>query len=189
MLEVWPGISRLGDATNKHCKPRGNRTGSPRGLRAVWKINGHARWYCVEPVLGSPSSCSGPRSRTGVLDLFFEHSPAVSLLLNLRYHFNCSVAPLILLSFPIAYSIMAAPTPRAAFEAVFPSLREAMLDHAKKYNLPENALEWFSKVLQYPNWPLYKTLIILLLYRTSTRTSLVASSTAASPFLILAWHF
>jgi farnesyl diphosphate synthase len=43
---------------------------------------------------------------------------------------------------------MAAPTPRAAFEAVFPSLRETMLDHAKKYNLPENALEWFSKVLK-----------------------------------------
>ncbi|KAL4950270.1 isoprenoid synthase domain-containing protein [Aspergillus filifer] len=36
---------------------------------------------------------------------------------------------------------------RAAFEAVFPSLRQAMLDHAKKYNLPENALEWFSKAI------------------------------------------
>lgn len=69
-------------------------------------------------------------------------------MLNLSYPSNCSVAPLILLSLPIAYPTMAAPTPRAAFEAVFPSLREAMLDHAKKYNLPENALEWFSKVLK-----------------------------------------
>ncbi|KAL2863246.1 bifunctional (2E,6E)-farnesyl diphosphate synthase/dimethylallyltranstransferase [Aspergillus lucknowensis] len=36
---------------------------------------------------------------------------------------------------------------RAAFEAVFPSLAQEMLDHAKKYNLPQNALEWFEKSL------------------------------------------
>ncbi|KAL3457327.1 isoprenoid synthase domain-containing protein, partial [Aspergillus heterothallicus] len=36
-------------------------------------------------------------------------------------------------------------SPRAAFEAVFPSLAQEMLDHAKKYNLPQNALEWLEK--------------------------------------------
>ncbi|KAL2842411.1 isoprenoid synthase domain-containing protein [Aspergillus pseudoustus] len=36
-------------------------------------------------------------------------------------------------------------SPRAAFEAVFPSLAKEMLDHAKKYNLPQNALEWLEK--------------------------------------------
>jgi farnesyl diphosphate synthase len=41
---------------------------------------------------------------------------------------------------------MPSTTSRAAFEAVFPSLAEAMLDHAKKYNLPQNAQDWFSKV-------------------------------------------
>lgn len=39
-----------------------------------------------------------------------------------------------------------ATTNRAAFEAVFPSLVEDLLNHAKKYNLPGNALEWFEKV-------------------------------------------
>ncbi|KAL4882290.1 isoprenoid synthase domain-containing protein [Aspergillus karnatakaensis] len=34
---------------------------------------------------------------------------------------------------------------REAFEAVFPALAQDMLDHAKKYNLPANALEWFKK--------------------------------------------
>ncbi|KKK14754.1 hypothetical protein P175DRAFT_0509626 [Aspergillus ochraceoroseus IBT 24754] len=36
-------------------------------------------------------------------------------------------------------------TSRASFEAIFPSLAQDMLDHAKKYNLPQNALEWFEK--------------------------------------------
>ncbi|KAL3477695.1 isoprenoid synthase domain-containing protein [Aspergillus californicus] len=40
------------------------------------------------------------------------------------------------------------PSSRAAFEAVFPSLAQDMLDHATKYNLPENALEWFKKNLE-----------------------------------------
>ncbi|KAL2821829.1 isoprenoid synthase domain-containing protein [Aspergillus cavernicola] len=40
-----------------------------------------------------------------------------------------------------------APSSRAAFEAVFPSLAQDMLDHAKKYDLPENAQEWFNKNL------------------------------------------
>lgn len=47
-------------------------------------------------------------------------------------------------------------TNRADFEAVFPSLVEDLLNHAKKYNLPENALQWFEKVLLFPprhsNW-------------------------------------
>ncbi|KAL4904438.1 hypothetical protein BDW74DRAFT_154858 [Aspergillus multicolor] len=42
---------------------------------------------------------------------------------------------------------MPSTTSRAAFEAVFPSLSQAMLDHAKKYNLPENAQEWFRKAI------------------------------------------
>lgn len=37
-------------------------------------------------------------------------------------------------------------TSRADFEAVFPSLVEDLLNHAKKYNLPDNALQWFEKV-------------------------------------------
>lgn len=39
-----------------------------------------------------------------------------------------------------------ATTDRKAFEAVFPSLVKDLLNHAKKYNLPENALQWFEKV-------------------------------------------
>ncbi|KAL6235533.1 hypothetical protein BDW75DRAFT_209301 [Aspergillus navahoensis] len=42
---------------------------------------------------------------------------------------------------------MPSTTSRADFEAVFPSLAKAMLDHAKKYNLPLNAQEWLSKVI------------------------------------------
>ncbi|RJE24333.1 farnesyl pyrophosphate synthetase [Aspergillus sclerotialis] len=38
-------------------------------------------------------------------------------------------------------------TSRADFEAVFPSLVEDLLNHAKKYNLPENALQWFEKAI------------------------------------------
>lgn len=37
-------------------------------------------------------------------------------------------------------------TARADFEAVFPSLREDLLNYAKQYKLPQNALEWFEKV-------------------------------------------
>ena len=42
--------------------------------------------------------------------------------------------------------IMAQTTKRADFEAVFPKLAEEILGHAKKYNLPDNALAWFEKV-------------------------------------------
>lgn len=41
---------------------------------------------------------------------------------------------------------MASSTSRESFESVFPSLAQDLLDHAKKYNLPENALQWFEKV-------------------------------------------
>jgi len=41
---------------------------------------------------------------------------------------------------------MAQTTKRADFEAVFPKLAEEILGHAKKYNLPDNALAWFEKV-------------------------------------------
>ncbi|BCR89811.1 bifunctional (2E,6E)-farnesyl diphosphate synthase/dimethylallyltranstransferase [Aspergillus chevalieri] len=38
-------------------------------------------------------------------------------------------------------------TSREQFESVFPSLVEDLLAHAKKYNLPENALQWFEKAI------------------------------------------
>lgn len=41
---------------------------------------------------------------------------------------------------------MAPSTSRESFEAVFPSLAQDLVDHAKKYNVPENALQWFEKV-------------------------------------------
>lgn len=41
---------------------------------------------------------------------------------------------------------MASTTKRADFEAIFPSLAQDILAHAKRYNLPGNALEWFEKV-------------------------------------------
>lgn len=52
--------------------------------------------------------------------------------------------------------IMASTTKRADFEAVWPSLAQDILAHAKKYNLPQNALEWFEKVRYAPhqNWAL-----------------------------------
>ncbi|GLI81747.1 farnesyl pyrophosphate synthetase [Penicillium ochrochloron] len=42
---------------------------------------------------------------------------------------------------------MASTTKRADFEAVFPGLAKDILEHAKRYNLPANALEWFEKSL------------------------------------------
>ncbi|RVX73602.1 Farnesyl pyrophosphate synthase [Exophiala mesophila] len=42
---------------------------------------------------------------------------------------------------------MATKTVRGDFEKVFPSLVEDLLAEAKKYNLPENALQWFEKSL------------------------------------------
>lgn len=41
---------------------------------------------------------------------------------------------------------MASTTKRADFEAIFPGLVQDILAHAKRYNLPDNALEWFEKV-------------------------------------------
>lgn len=40
---------------------------------------------------------------------------------------------------------MGSTTKRADFEAIFPSLAQDILAHAKRYNLPDNALEWFEK--------------------------------------------
>jgi farnesyl diphosphate synthase len=45
---------------------------------------------------------------------------------------------------------MASTTKRADFEAVFPALAKDILEHAKRYNLPANALEWFEKVSHWP---------------------------------------
>ena len=52
--------------------------------------------------------------------------------------------------------IMASSTKRADFEAVFPSLAQDILAHAKRYNLPDNALKWFEKVGQCPS-PKHRT--------------------------------
>lgn len=41
---------------------------------------------------------------------------------------------------------MAAKTTRGDFEQVFPALVKDLLGEAKKFNLPDNALQWFEKV-------------------------------------------
>lgn len=41
---------------------------------------------------------------------------------------------------------MAQKTTLKEFEAVYPKLEEALLDHAKSYKLPEKELEWLKKV-------------------------------------------
>jgi farnesyl diphosphate synthase len=41
---------------------------------------------------------------------------------------------------------MAAKTSRADFESVFPSLMEDVLNDARKFNVPQNALDWFERV-------------------------------------------
>ncbi|KAL6807189.1 terpenoid synthase [Trichoderma sp. SZMC 28013] len=43
---------------------------------------------------------------------------------------------------------MAQKTTLKEFEAVYPKLEEALLDHAKSYKLPEKELEWFKKNLE-----------------------------------------
>ena len=41
---------------------------------------------------------------------------------------------------------MAAKTSRVDFESVFPSLMEDVLNDARKFKVPQNALEWFETV-------------------------------------------
>lgn len=41
---------------------------------------------------------------------------------------------------------MAQKTTLKEFESVFPKLEEAILDHARKYKLPDAELQWFKKV-------------------------------------------
>ena len=38
------------------------------------------------------------------------------------------------------------PTTLKAFESVFPQLVQDISDHARQYNIPQNALEWFQTV-------------------------------------------
>jgi hypothetical protein len=45
---------------------------------------------------------------------------------------------------------MAQKTTLKEFESVFPKLEEVLLDHAKSYNLPTQALEWYKKVRPCP---------------------------------------
>lgn len=41
---------------------------------------------------------------------------------------------------------MAQTTNLKEFEAVFPKLEEALVEHAKSYNLPKQALDWYKRV-------------------------------------------
>jgi len=45
---------------------------------------------------------------------------------------------------------MAQKTTLAEFENAFPELLKILLDHAKQYNLPQNAMDWFKKVGRRP---------------------------------------
>jgi farnesyl diphosphate synthase len=45
-----------------------------------------------------------------------------------------------------------ATTKRSDFEAVFPTLAKDILDHAKQYGIPEQAYQWFEKVLWHPSF-------------------------------------
>lgn len=84
----------------------------------------------------------------------FSSSPPALLAASVFPLLSCCPAVLLsssppsLLPSPVSgFSLrMAATTERAAFEAVFPSLAQDVLAHAKKYNLPENAMQWFEKV-------------------------------------------
>ncbi|PHH61901.1 hypothetical protein CDD81_7765 [Ophiocordyceps australis] len=44
---------------------------------------------------------------------------------------------------------MAKLTTRKEFEAVFPKLQDVILDHAKTYNLPKPAIDWFRRSLEF----------------------------------------
>ena len=44
---------------------------------------------------------------------------------------------------------MATKTNRADFEVVWPSVAKDILDHAKQYNIPEQAYQWFERVFIY----------------------------------------
>lgn len=41
---------------------------------------------------------------------------------------------------------MAQGTTLQEFESVFPKLEEAIIEHAKKFNLPEQQLDWYKRV-------------------------------------------
>jgi farnesyl diphosphate synthase len=41
---------------------------------------------------------------------------------------------------------MAQKTTLKEFESVFPKLEAALLEHAKSYNLPQQALDWYKLV-------------------------------------------
>jgi farnesyl diphosphate synthase len=49
-------------------------------------------------------------------------------------------------SFHWSITAMATKTTRADFTDVFPSLVEDLLGECRKFNLPDNALQWFEKV-------------------------------------------
>lgn len=45
---------------------------------------------------------------------------------------------------------MAQKTTLKEFEDVFPKLQADLLEHAKKYNLPQEQLDWYKKVSSQP---------------------------------------
>lgn len=50
---------------------------------------------------------------------------------------------------------MAQKTTLAEFEAVWPTLQAAILEHAESYKLPQKELDWFKKVKTRPG-PIFK---------------------------------
>lgn len=48
---------------------------------------------------------------------------------------------------------MAQKTTLKEFEDVFPKLQADLLEHAKKYNLPQEQLDWYKKVSSQPPPP------------------------------------
>lgn len=50
---------------------------------------------------------------------------------------------------------MAQKTTLKEFEDVFPKLEEVLLEHAKSYNLPKQALDWYKRVSAAENWALW----------------------------------
>lgn len=82
--------------------------------------------WLLKPPVSSKHTKQSLRGETGLLDFGVFVSPSFSLTFHRRFTMTS--------------------TKRADFEAIFPSLAQDILAHAKRYNLPQNALEWLEKV-------------------------------------------
>ena len=76
---------------------------------------------------------------------------------------------------------MAKKTTLKEFESVFPKLEEVLLEHAKSYNLPGQALEWYKKVRTPRSLASPETIkkLTVLSYSPSKPMRSAASATAA----------